>query len=204
MGSQLSLFSLLEEYFMRNISYAAPCLRPSFIPKPKRLRGSRGAGLAYERALAKAVKSLNVAEILHGQWFHYKDQFGPGWCQPDIVFLSAKFAVVIEVKLTNVQEARKQLQELYLPVLSVAYPEKEVVGVIALRHVSSVEKEVEIFDCIFDAIEESRQIKSKMPPAKDFGIFHWLGNGPITYRPMQLGLRKNPWFDVAFCGRMLK
>lgn len=150
-----------------SIIYAAPCLRPKFIPAPKRLRGTKRLGIAYENALAKAIPSAT-----HGQWFEYRDETGPGWCQTDLLLESAKRVVVVEVKLTDLQAARLQLESLYLPVLRAAFPEKSIHSIVALRHVTNVPEDVVIFDKFSEALWAARD----GGPAP---IFHWLGKGPI-------------------------
>lgn len=149
------------------IMYAAPCLRPKFIPTPKRLRGTKRLGIAYEKALAKALPSAT-----HGQWFEYRSESGPSWCQTDLLLESARRVVVVEAKLTDLSGARQQLDELYLPVLRVAYPTKSIHAIIALRHVTNVPEDVEIWDKFSEALWAAREIG----PAP---VFHWLGKGPI-------------------------
>lgn len=151
---------------MRKITYAAPCARPDFIPKG-RPRGTKAQGLAYERALARALPKAS-----HGQWFHYVDQLGPGWCQTDLLLESKNKIVIIEAKLTNYDEALVKLMDLYIPVVRVAYPEKDVHAVIALRHVTNVPRDREIFDRLDAALVESADAVT--PP-----VFHWLGKGPV-------------------------
>lgn len=149
------------------IIYAAPCLRPKFIPVPKRLRGAKRCGVVYEKALAKAIPAAT-----HGQWFEYRTEDGPGWCQTDLLLESANRVVVVEVKLTDLVAARAQLKTLYLPVLHAAFPEKSIHAIIALRHVTNVPEGVEIYDRFSEALWAARD----GGPAP---IFHWLGKGPI-------------------------
>lgn len=149
------------------ISFAAPCLKPPFIPSPKRLKGAKGLGVAFERRLAK-----EIPRATHGQWFNYLKDDEPHWCQTDILLEGAKTVCVIEVKLTNFQEARLQLQDLYCPVLRAAYPAKEVFSLVALRHVGNVPSEVPIFDQLSCAIEAARSQHKLV-------VFHWLGKGPV-------------------------
>ncbi len=152
---------------MRAIFYAAPCLRPKFIPVPKRLRGTKRLGVAYEKALAKALPAAT-----HGQWFEYRDESGPGWCQTDLLLESERRVVVVEAKLTDLAAARLQLESLYLPVLRVAFPGKTVHSIVALRHVTNVPEDTQIWDRFSEALWAARD----SGPAP---IFHWLGKGPI-------------------------
>ena len=152
---------------LKNIIYAAPCLRPKFIPIPKRLRGAKRLGIAYEKALAKAIPAAT-----HGQWFEYRGIDGPGWCQTDLLLESERRVVVVEIKLTDLLAARLQLNSLYLPVLRAAFPEKSIHAIIALRHVTNVPEDVQIHDKFSEALWAARD-SSPAP------VFHWLGKGPI-------------------------
>jgi len=132
------------------------------------LRGAKRLGIAYERALAKALPAAT-----HGQWFEYQNGSGkPEWCQTDLLLESERRVVVIEAKLTNLEAAQKQLTNLYLPVLRTAFPEKSVHSIIALRHVTHVPESVPIYDRFSEALWAAREDG----PAP---IFHWLGKGPI-------------------------
>lgn len=152
---------------MRKVSFAEPCLRPKTIPVPKRLRGAKRAGIAFENALAKALPNGT-----HGQWFRYCDETGPGYCQTDILLVGTKNVVIVECKLSNLGEAQEQLTKLYIPVARVAYPNRQIRAVIALRHVTQVPESVQIHDKFSEAIWATRE-------DKEFPIFHWLGKGPI-------------------------
>jgi hypothetical protein len=145
------------------ITYAAPCVKPVFIPSPKRLRGAKRAGIKFELDLAKALPKAQ-----HGQWWHFLDDGVPFWCQTDLVLLGAKRILVIECKLTNYAEGREQLLRKYLPVLRAAYPEREVLGVVALRHLSALPVDIPLFQSLRDVIAAPQRLG--IVPA-----FHWLG-----------------------------
>src|SRR5882724_2908233 len=81
-----------------------------------RPRGSKAAGLAFER---KVGKKLLLAT--HNPWFEFSDRNGRGFCSPDYVIVREKWLVVLECKLTSVAEAREQLLFLYKPVLEHVY-----------------------------------------------------------------------------------
>ena len=148
------------------ISYAAPALRPAWL-RPSRPRGSRAAGLAYERALARALP-----RAVHGQWFQYIEDGEPKWCQTDFHIVGAKNVVIFEAKLANYAEAHDKLTSLYLPVGRLAWPERRVGGVIVLKSVSNVPEGVAIFENLRDAVDNLR-------PDEGPVVVHWLGKGPI-------------------------
>ena len=94
---------------------ARPCSPPAFSHKVK-VKGAKAAGLRYEREVAGALPMA-----LHGQWFTYLDANGQAYCQPDIILLTEKEILVLEVKLKWTPQALDQLKYLYLPILSHVY-----------------------------------------------------------------------------------
>ena len=102
--------------------------RPGFISSP-RIRGIQRAGLIYENRIANYMKALYGDKVLHGQWYHFEDKRGLGWCHPDIIILpnrSRKFLLVIECKLKATKKAWVQLNYLYRPILERLYPQVEI------------------------------------------------------------------------------
>ena len=102
--------------------------RPGFISSP-RIKGIQRAGLIYENRIANYMKDLYGDKVLHGQWYHFEDKRGLGWCQPDIIILpnrSRKFLLVIECKLKATKKAWVQLNYLYRPILERLYPQVEI------------------------------------------------------------------------------
>ena len=102
--------------------------RPGFISSP-RIKGIQRAGLIYENRIANYMKALYGDKVLHGQWYHFEDKRGLGWCQPDIIILpdgDRKFILVIECKLKATRKAWVQLNYLYRPILERLYPQVEV------------------------------------------------------------------------------
>lgn len=112
------------------LQYAAMCLRPAHIPK-SRPKGSKAAGLRFEKALAAAIPRAD-----HGQWFEFRDLNGPGHCQMDLVIEGQKRIVIIECKLTEVEQGVEQLRELYFPIAEKVWPDKKPLGIVAARHLS--------------------------------------------------------------------
>lgn len=112
------------------LTYAALCLRPAHIPRA-RPKGAKAAGLRYEKALSAAIPRAE-----HGQWFEFSDLNGPGHCQTDLLIIGAKRVVIIECKLSNVEEGKRQLEGLYMPVAEMIWPDKKPLGIVAARHLS--------------------------------------------------------------------
>ena len=79
----------------------------------RRLSGVAAQGMAFERSVAKALP-----RALHGQWFYFEDDNGPGYCSPDFILVVGGVPWVLECKLTFTPEAYAQLNGLYLPLVS--------------------------------------------------------------------------------------
>lgn len=131
---------------------------------PKGKRGTKGLGLRYEKALAKALPK----GFTHGQWFQFVDSHGRGWCQPDFFSLSANTTVLLECKLTNVLEAREQITHLYTPVLEKAFG-LPVTGIVVVRHLSAEPELFRVVTTLREAFASSFRIPT----------LHWLGKGPL-------------------------
>lgn len=101
---------------IKRLQWAEPLKeRPACIPS-SRPRGAKGAGLRYERALAR-----HLSEGAHGVWFEFRDENGSGYCQTDHLYsFLPTFVAVLEVKYTLVLEAYSKLRDFYLPIVSKA------------------------------------------------------------------------------------
>ena len=146
--------------------YAARCLRPAHIPV-SRPKGSKAAGLRYEKALSAAIPRAE-----HGQWFEFKDLNGPGHCQMDLIIEGQKRIVVIECKLTDVDQGMRQLHELYFPVVEKVWPDKKPLGIVAARHLSKCPDVRRVETTLKGAI--LRAETEKIIP-----ILHWMERMPI-------------------------
>jgi len=142
---------------------ATPCPRPAHIPH-SRPRGVKAVGLRYERAVAKAIPGA-----IHNQWFSFVDKNGHGHCCPDIILDLGRGIVVLECKLTDVDEARSQLEWLYKPVLARAY-NKPVRGIVVTRHLTRLTNVTNVVDSLGAAL---------LAPFGSLPTLHWLGRGPL-------------------------
>lgn len=113
---------------------AKPCERPRNLPIA-RLRGTKRLGLKYEKDFAKALKAKYPAQCLVGQWFHFVDANGPGYCQTDLLLRLPAETIIFECKLTDTDKGRSQLERLYFPVVRQAFA-RPVRGVVVTRHLS--------------------------------------------------------------------
>lgn len=91
--------------------------RPSAIPKPKRMKGSRAKGKTYERAFGRWAKREHWPDLISGQWIYYQDTTGVHYAQPDHYVALEDKILLFECKLTQRRTAETQLELLYAPLL---------------------------------------------------------------------------------------
>lgn len=107
--------------------------RPRYLPKVSRARGSRAAGLAYERKVGKLLERLWPGEVNSGHWFEFTDAYGQGCCQPDHFVVFPEQILLVECKLTENRSGWEQIRGLYRPVLEAEF-RLPVTGVQACKH----------------------------------------------------------------------
>jgi len=152
------------------LQWARPCSRPNVLPRRKvDYRNLKAVGLRFERAVGVAVRSLRIGTVLCGQWFEFFDANGHGYCQPDILIIRRDDVIVLECKLTEVEEAEAQLEDLYVHIVRRVYA-LPVKGVIVVRHLSRTTSTASVCDSLNDAL--------RMDP---WPILHWIGRGPIGH-----------------------
>lgn len=148
---------------IEGLRWAKPCARPKCIPR-SRPRGVRALGKRYEAAVAKQLTGKGVA----GQWFEFEDDNGHGYCQID--FLLEEEKAVLEVKLTEVEAARQELTDLYLPVLRHIYG-PNVRGIVVARHLT---RETDL-----DRVCDSLPLALIVARTRGIPTLHWIGKGPL-------------------------
>lgn len=83
-------------------------------------KGATGDGLRYERAVLRSLgRSSKRHPALHNVWLRFVDANGPGYACPDIVVPSRR--LLLECKLSWTTAAVQQVEQLYLPLLSMLY-----------------------------------------------------------------------------------
>ncbi len=142
--------------------------RPTCIPVG-RLRGTKAKGIAFEREVYAALPR----SAKHGPWYSFFDANGPGYCQPDIIVVGKEQIAVFEVKLSNIEEAIKQLSNLYLPVVSKAHG-KKAIGIIVVRHLTRVPIALTVCSSVKEAVQFALRGGAQHP------VVHWLGHGPLV------------------------
>lgn len=89
--------------------------------RKRRLRGSRGRGVAYERKVLDELRTRYPGALVASPWFRYREQGSSEWhwCQPDALLVDAveRLVILVEVKLSHTVQAYWQTKLLYEPVL---------------------------------------------------------------------------------------
>lgn len=147
-------------------------------PAPRRLKGSKAAGLAYERKFGKALPDLlrdspfGEHKIQGGRWLEFEDSAGKGFAQPDFFLLppggdvlAPDFGLIFENKLSINTRGWYQLEKLYLPLLRHIY-RIDFKLVLVCKNLRPGFSEYPILDVI--------QPLTRDLPQKS--IWHWMGN----------------------------
>lgn len=147
---------------------ANACERPKTIPLA-RLRGTKRMGIKYENDFAKALKRQFPGAVLCGQWFHFVDNNGSGYCQTDLLVKLAGECIIFECKLTDTERGRSQLSRLYFPVVGKCYglPTR---GMVVTRHLSGETQLELVTDQLATALSSPRDI---------IPTLHWRERNPL-------------------------
>lgn len=105
---------------------------------------------------------------MHGPWIEYRDHDGLGVCQPDFIVRLPGRILVIEAKLTFVQNAILKLQTLYIPLVMHIEGRLDVQGTVVCQNVTAHTPET-VFH--LDA-----------PGLSQPSVYHWLGRMPIAFQ----------------------
>lgn len=153
--------------------------RPPCIPIG-RPRGVKAAGMRYQRLFEKALLTEFPSHgVTVAPWFEFRDVNGRGYCQPDAIVydIHTDAWVIIECKLTDYEGARRQMDELYVPVVKKALG--EVSGrLVVLRNVTNVTAAPRL---IFEDFRLAFSQARSEPPEVFPPVFHWLGKGKLSY-----------------------
>lgn len=105
---------------------------PPDFTKNKRPRGSRRAGLSFERGVGEVLEWEFGDMVLHSPWISYKDvRYGKRVCCPDflVVDVIKGIVTVVECKLSHVKDAWVQINKVYKPVVEKLFPGFRVRGI---------------------------------------------------------------------------
>lgn len=95
-------------------------------------KGSKGAGLAFERKVHKMLGKEFRGKYLESPWIEYYEAGrGKKYCQPDGVIFDPWLGkiLVVECKLSFTSNAYFQMAHKYVPLLKAMYPGWKVSGV---------------------------------------------------------------------------
>ena len=77
--------------------------------------------MQYEKRVQKALKKLDVGNVICNQWIEYWDRNGPGAAETDAYIVFPSRVILMDMKLTAKFEHWPQLEELYSPLLGMIY-----------------------------------------------------------------------------------
>lgn len=145
--------------------------------KRQRVRGAKAKGLAYERALAKALPGAT-----HGQWFEFEDRNGRGYCQPDLILCRG---LLLEAKYTWTIDGHRQIEGLYKPVLEKVYGVGWIGIVVCKVLVAGMPRGVKVVGDLAEGVREAR--------AGNQVVLHWIGMGSVPFNaPAKAGHPLSP------------
>ena len=145
------------------------CNKPAVIPI-SRPRGAKRLGKNYEINFGKALRAeFPKDQVLEGQWFHYIDANGFGYCQTDFVVVMPFQILIFECKLTDTEKGRSQINRLYRPVVEWVY-KLPAQGIVVTRHLT---KESELA-LVCDKLAFARKFNFGVVPT-----LHWRERAPL-------------------------
>lgn len=132
----------------------------------RRKKGAKGAGLGYERKVAKALP-----QAIFNPWFEYMDANGKGFAQPDFLLpLKGGLLAILECKLTATPVGKEQLALLYMPLAQFLWPKRQILGVMVTKNLTWASRGPAI--SLEEALQQS--LRSTTIPT-----LHWLGHSPL-------------------------
>jgi hypothetical protein len=155
----------------KNLTFARSVPRPSFIPHERAQKGVKGLGLRYERKVRDEAQELYGSDCKGGIWFEYYNGQSH-WCQVDVLIYEdlRKVNFILECKLTDVEEAKEKLRDLYIPVVRAA-TNLPTFGIVVAKNLTPKSDKV-VATSLYDATDmavESRKVVT----------LHYIGKGKI-------------------------
>lgn len=106
---------------------ASLCSRPRGIPLPKRLRGSKAKGVAYEKKVVRELPRRLGLSLTYHQWIEWTQRDGQkGFAEPEGWFELQDEIILIECKLTGIHFGHGQMTDTYKPLLEFLFPDKPI------------------------------------------------------------------------------
>lgn len=145
------------------------CEKPPSIPTA-RPRGVKKTGVLYEKNFGKALEqAFKYDKVIPGQWFHFCDANGFGYCQTDWLVICPLQILIFECKLTDTEKGRSQINRLYRPVVEQVF-KLPARGMVVTRHLT---RETEIA-LVCDKLEIATNFNPGVVPT-----LHWRERAPL-------------------------
>ena len=105
--------------------------KPSSLADTSGHRGSRRAGITFEKNMGSFLRKKFKGKVLSNVWIGYESFGEVRVCSPDhlIIDVESGFITIVECKLTHIGTAYYQMVNLYLPVLKALFPGFELRGI---------------------------------------------------------------------------
>lgn len=115
-------------------------VRPPAYAVERKWRGSKRAGILFERKVGEKLDELYPNMVLHNCWVEYYDSiYGVRTCSPDHLIVDVEEGVVtiVECKLSHTRDAWEQINNVYKPVVEKLLPGFVVRGIEVCKHFTS-------------------------------------------------------------------
>lgn len=161
--------AIMGHRVVENLRSAWLCEKPPSIPT-SRPRGVKRTGINYEKNFGKALSGVFPHDrMMAGQWFHFSDANGFGYCQTDWLVICPLEVLIFECKLTDTEKGRSQINRLYRPVVEAVF-KLPVRGIVVTRHLT---KETELA-LVCDQMKMARAFNPGVVPT-----LHWRERAPL-------------------------
>lgn len=158
---------------IKGLKWVTICGTPSFAQGVRRPRGAKAKGLKYEREIAQTLGCSAGSSWIAGQWFEFADANGKGYAQVDFMSIQSDAVVVLEAKLSWCPEGHTQLEQLYRPLIEMAF-RKPMVGLVICKHLIP-ECKGAIASTLGSALQAARSCRNV--------VLHWSCKAPLLPSP---------------------
>ena len=127
------------------------------------MTAAQKAGLAFEKKIGRQLRQYWGKAHLPGPWIEFEDDNGPGRAQPDHVIVDplGRWNIIIECKLSYFTLAECELSELYHPLVTHVFPDRDTYLYLTFHHPAGFSG---------PSISRASQLLSFGPPQK---VHHW-------------------------------
>jgi hypothetical protein len=129
----------------------------------------KALGIQYEKRAAAAIVS-RWSNAVPGQWVEYVDDGGHGYAQFDVLVVAPEVVLVFECKLSETGQGRRQIEDLYKPLLEHIF-ERPIRGIVVARHLTRETRPEAVVGTLGSAFALA---------AGGVPTLHWLGRGALA------------------------